>query len=89
MITAKLTAYDADGAVSHQDTRDYPDTSLLWEHIGAQQHNHSTVRVQVETGNGLSYKVEFSPWNPHRCYSPSARFQALLNKWSAESSRTE
>ena len=89
MITAKLTAYDANGAVSHQDTRDYPDTSLLWEHIGAQQHNRNTVRVHVETGNGLSYKVEFSPWNPHRLYSPSRRFQALLDKWSDESSRTE
>lgn len=89
MITAKLTAYDAEGAVSHQDMRDYPDTSLLWEHIGAQQHNHRTVRVQVETRNGLSYKVEFSPWNPQRRYSPSPRFQALLDKWSAESSRAE
>jgi hypothetical protein len=89
MIRAKLTAYDANGAVSHQDTRDYPDTSLLWEHIGAQQHNRRTMRVHVETGTGLTYKVEFSPWTPQRRFSPSHRFQALLDDWAAEASRAE
>jgi hypothetical protein len=82
MITAKLTAYDADGSVSHEDTREYPDTSLLWEHIGTQQHNRRTVRVRVETETGLVYKVEFSPWTPQRRYRPSYRFQALLQTWS-------
>lgn len=89
MIRAKLTAYDAHGGISHQDTREYPDTSLLWEHIGAQQHNRRTVRVHVETENGLGYKVEFSPWTPQRRYTPSPGFQALLDKWSADCSRTE
>jgi hypothetical protein len=88
MITAKLTAYAADGSVSHQDTREYPHTSLLWEHIGTQQHNRKTVRVHVETETGLRYKVEFSPWTRQRRYSPSRRFQALLQKWSAESAGT-
>lgn len=89
MIRAKLTAYDAHGDVSHQDTHEYPDISLLWEHIGTQQHNRKTVRVHVETENGLGYTVEFSPWTPQRRYSPSRRFQALLDKWSAELSCTE
>jgi len=89
MIIAKLTAYDADGGVSHCDTRDYTDTSLLWEHIGAQQNNRRTLRVFVETTSGLTYKVEFTPWTPQRLYSPSPRFQALLKEWSDATSRAE
>lgn len=89
MIIAKLTAYDADGGVSHHDTREYPDPSMLWEHIGSQQNNRRTVRVKAESTTGLTYKAEFTSWTPQRRYSPSPTFQALLTKWSDESARAE
>jgi hypothetical protein len=81
-IIATVTAFDQDGFVSHSDTRSYPDTSFLWEHIGCQQNNRRTVRVHVETEEGLEYEVQFSHWTRSRRYAPSKRFRALLKLWS-------
>src|SRR5690242_20630031 len=83
-MIAALRAYDRRGKTCHEDTRDYPDLSLLWEHDGAQQNNRKTVRVRVMTETGLQYEVSFSPWTPERRYSPSARFVALLESWASE-----
>lgn len=83
-MIATLTAFDKNGNRSHHDTRYYPDLSLLWEHIGCQQNNRKTVRVQVETDSGLSYRVRFPPWNASRRYLPSYRFQTLLWLWAEE-----
>ena len=83
-MIATLTAFDKNGTRSHHDTRYYPDLSLLWEHIGCQQNNRRTVRVQVETDSGLNYRVRFPRWNNSRRYVPSYRFQALLRLWSNE-----
>lgn len=83
-MIATITAYDQDGALSHSDTRYYPDLSLLWEHIGCQQNNHRTMHVHVQTDEGLEYEVSFSSWTPSRRYSPSRRFHALLKTWQEE-----
>jgi len=83
-MIATITAYDKDGAVSHHDTWDYSDLSLLWEHIGCQQNNRRTIRVHVETETGLEYEVLLSPWTPSRRYLPSPRFHALLRTWANE-----
>ncbi|HWX21543.1 MAG TPA: hypothetical protein VN578_16700 [Candidatus Binatia bacterium] len=82
-MIATITAYDASGNVSHRDTREYPDNSLLWEHIGCQQNNQKTARVLAETEVGLAYEVEFSSWTPRRCFAPSRRFHELLRTWGA------
>ena len=84
---ATVTAFDGEGAVTHSSGRDYPDLSLLWEHIGCQQNNRRTVRVQAETETGLTYEVSFSPWSLSRRYFPSPRFQALLDSWAMDASR--
>jgi hypothetical protein len=81
LMIATIIAYDVNGSVSHRDTHEYPDTSLLWEHIGCQQNNRKTVRVVVETDTGLEYEVEFSPWTAARRFSPSRRFHELLSTW--------
>lgn len=83
-MIATLTAYDANGEVSHAVTQEYPDASLLWEHIGCQQNNRRTQRVEVQTDTGLQYEVHFGPWTPQRQFSPSRRFQALLQSWARE-----
>ena len=88
-MKATLKAYDQDGKITHQDTRDYTDLSLVWEHVGAQQHNHKTVRVHVTTDNGITYEVKFSPWTPERRYRPSSRFALLLEQWAGECSLTQ
>jgi hypothetical protein len=86
-MLATLNAFDEKGRISHEDTRFYPDLSLLWEHIGCQQNNRSTVRVQVVTEYGCEYHVNFSPWTSNRRYTPSPRFQKLLRRWVESSSR--
>lgn len=83
-MIATLTAYDENHAVVYQGTRDYPDSSLLWEHIGCQQNNQRTVRVRVETDQGIEYEVTFSAWTPARTFSPSRRFHELLRTWGAQ-----
>jgi len=88
-MIATVTAYDEDGGVTHSDTRNYPDLSLLWEHIGCQQNNRTTIRVHVETQDGVEYEVQFSPWSPCRRYSPSKRFHALLKIWSEQAAAQE
>ena len=88
-MIATLTAFRKDGSVSHRDTRDYADPSLLWEHIGCQQNNRGTVRVRVETEARVSYEVVFPPWTAGRRYSPSRRFNRLLKAWGDEHMETE
>ena len=88
-MMATLTAYDAYGRITHQDTREYPNISLVWEHIGCQQHNRTTMRVHVQTDSELEYDVTFSPWTPQRGYVPSRRFHLLLERWAAESAGAE
>ena len=88
-MIATLTAYDKDGSVSHSDTRDYPDLSLLWEHIGAQQNNRRTMRVRVQGEGGLEYDVRFSDWTRARRYFPSRRFHAVLKAWADERTAME
>ena len=58
-MIATLTSYDENQAVVYQGTREYPDSSLLWEHIGCQQNNQRTVRVRVETDQGVEYRSGF------------------------------
>jgi len=86
-MLATLNAFDEKGKISHEDTRFYPDLSLLWEHIGCQQNNRSTVRVKVVTEYGFEYHVNYSPWTASRRYTPSPRFQTLLRRWVESSSR--
>ena len=81
VILATLTAYDSRGRVLHKDTRQYPGLGLLWEHIGCQQNNRKTLRVEVLTEAGLEYRVQFSKWTPARRFSPSPRFHELLATW--------
>ena len=81
-MIATIAAYDRTGNVSHQDTRNYPDVSFLWEHVGCQQNNRRTTQVHVVTETGLEYRVTFSPWAPARRYRPSRRFQHLLARWA-------
>jgi len=83
-MIATMTGFDKDGAVSHMDTRYYPDLSLLWEHIGCQQNNHRTMHVHVQTDSGIEYEVSFSPWTASRQYLPSRRFHALLESWTKD-----
>ena len=83
-MIATVTSYDAEGEVSHVDTRYYPDSSLLWEHIGCQQNNRRTVRVVAKSDTGLQCDVRFGPWTEQRRFSPSRRFRALLQRWAAE-----
>jgi hypothetical protein len=83
LMIATITAYDASGDVSHSDTRNYPDISFVWEHVGCQQNNRRTIEVHVATDLGIEYEVRFSPWTPTRRFSPSRRFRALLERWSA------
>lgn len=80
-MIATLTAYDAEGRVSHADTRAYPSLAFLWEHVGCQQNNQKTTRVSVETESGIEYEIAFSPWTPERRYLPSGPFQQLLAEW--------
>ncbi len=83
-MIATITAYDKQDGVSHRDTRYYSDFSLLWEHIGCQQNNRSTVRVRVDTDLGLEYEVHFPEWTPLRRYHPSLRFRAVLELWARQ-----
>ena len=83
-MIATLTAYDDSDNVMYQGTREYPDSYLLWEHIGCQQNNQRTVRVKVETDEGLEYEVRFSGWTPARNFAPSRRFHELLRTWGAQ-----
>ena len=77
-MIATIKAYDASGKLCHEDTREYPDVSLLWEHIGAQQNNRRTVRVKAVTDAGLEYEVEFSLWTPSRTFPTTSRFQKFI-----------
>ena len=88
-MTATLTAFRKDGSVSHRDTREYGDLSLLWEHIGCQQNNRGTVRVRVDTETRVCYEVVFPPWTPGRRYFPSHRFHRLVKAWGEERMETE
>jgi hypothetical protein len=81
-MLATLNAFDDKGRISHEDTRFYPDLSLLWEHVGCQQNNQNTVRVEVVAEDGAKFNVEFSPWTSNRRYTPSARFHKLLRRWA-------
>jgi hypothetical protein len=83
-MIATLTAYDNDHSVVYQGTRQYPDPFLLWEHIGCQQNNQRTVRVVVETDQGVEYEVRFSTWTPERHFAPSRRFHDLLRSWGGQ-----
>jgi hypothetical protein len=83
-MIATLTAYDQANSIMFQGTREYPDSYLLWEHIGCQQNNHRTVRVKVETDAGIEYDVRFSAWTPARLFAPSRRFHELLRTWGAQ-----
>ena len=83
-MIATLTSYDSAHCVVYHGTRDYPDSSLLWEHIGCQQNNQRTVRVMVETDEGVEYQVSFSAWSPTRHFVPSRRFHELLRTWGAQ-----
>lgn len=83
-MIATLTAYDEEDSVVYRGTREYPDMVLLWEHIGCQQNNQRTVRVKVETEEGIEYEVRFSAWAPPRQFAPSRRFHDLLRTWGAQ-----
>jgi hypothetical protein len=83
-MIATLIAYDEDDSVMYQGTRDYPDLVLLWEHIGCQQNNQRTVKVKVETEQGVEYEVRFSAWTPVRNFAPSRRFHELLRTWGGQ-----
>ena len=84
LMIATVTSYDANDEIVYHGTREYPDTVLLWEHIGCQQNNQKTVRVKVETDYGFEYDVRFSAWTPARHFSPSRRFHELLRNWGAQ-----
>jgi hypothetical protein len=83
-MIATLTAYDQADSIVYQGTKEYPDPGLLWEHIGCQQNNQRTVRVRVETEEGVEYEVNFSAWAPARRFAPSRRFHDLLRTWGAQ-----
>lgn len=83
-MIATLTAYDHTNDIVYAGTREYPDNVLLWEHIGCQQNNQRTVRVRVETEEGIEYEVRFSVWTPARHFAPSRRFHDLLRTWGAQ-----
>jgi len=83
-MIATLKAYDKADVIVYQGTREYPDTFLLWEHIGCQQNNQRTVRVKVETEDGVEYEVRFSTWTHARNFAPSRRFHELLRTWGAQ-----
>jgi hypothetical protein len=83
-MIATIKAFDASGKLCHEDTRDYPDISLLWEHIGAQQNNRRTMRVKAVTDTGVEYDVEFSVWTPARIFPTTRRFQAFLKDGKKE-----
>ena len=83
-MIATVTSYDESDVIVYAGTREYPDSSLLWEHIGCQQNNQRTVRVMVETDQGLEYIVRFSAWTPARHFAPSRRFHELLRTWGAQ-----
>lgn len=83
-MIATLTSYDANNSIVYRSTREYPDAFLLWEHIGCQQNNQKTVRVRVETDQGVEYEVTFSVWTPSRLFAPSRRFHELLRSWGAQ-----
>jgi len=84
LMIATLTAYDSANSIVYQGTRRYPDPFLLWEHIGCQQNNQRTVRVFVETDQGIEYEVRFSTWTPARHFAPSRRFHDLLRTWGGQ-----
>ena len=84
LMIATLTAFDQANTLVYQSTREYPDPALLWEHIGCQQNNHRTIRVNAETETGIRYEVRFSPWTPERLFTPSRRFHDLLRVWGAQ-----
>lgn len=84
LMIATLTSYDSDNCVVYQGTREYGDLFLLWEHIGCQQNNQKTIRVTVQTDQGLEYEVHFSAWTPARNFSPSRRFHDLLRSWGGQ-----
>ena len=83
-MIATLTAYDAANCVVYKGTKEYPDSYLLWEHIGCQQNNQKTRRVKVETDQGLEYDILFSVWTPARNFAPSRRFHELLRSWGGQ-----
>ena len=83
-MIATLIAYDDTDSVVYQGTREYPDSFLLWEHIGCQQNNQKTVKVKVETEHGIEYDVRFSPWSQARNFAPSRRFHELLRTWGGQ-----
>ena len=83
-MIATLTTYDQENSVVFRCTREYPDGVLLWEHIGCQQNNQRTVRVNVVTDLGIEYEVRFSLWTPSRQFAPSRRFHELLRTWGAQ-----
>lgn len=83
-MIATLKAYDDANFIVYEGTREYPDSFLLWEHIGCQQNNQRTVRVRVETEEGLEYDIRFSSWTPARQFAPSRRFHDLLRVWGAQ-----
>jgi len=83
-MIATLTAYDDANAMVYRGTKEYPDPYLLWEHIGCQQNNQKTVRVIVETDEGVEYEVRFSAWTPARRFAPSRRFHDLLRTWGGQ-----
>jgi hypothetical protein len=84
MIIATLIAFDSEGNVTHQDTRQYPDLLLIWEHAGCQQNNRATIRVNVQTDIGVEFEMRFSPWTPARKFEPSERFHRFLQNWGAQ-----
>ena len=84
LMIATLTAYDSADSVVYRGTREYPDSFLLWEHIGCQQNNQRTVRVTVETEHGVEYEVRFSAWTSVRQFAPSRRFHDLLRSWGGQ-----
>jgi hypothetical protein len=83
-MIATLTSYDQSENVVYHGTREYPDSVLLWEHIGCQQNNQRTMHVKVETEDGVEYDIRFSVWTVKRQFSPSRRFHDLLRTWGAQ-----
>ena len=83
-MIATLTSYDEADRIMYRGTKEYPDSVLLWEHIGCQQNNQRTVRVMVETDQGIEYEVRFSDWTPARQFAPSRRFHNLLRTWGGQ-----
>jgi hypothetical protein len=83
-MIATLTAFDEEDVILYHGTKEYPDGYLLWEHIGCQQNNQRTIRVKVETDEGVEYEVRFSKWSPARQFAPSRRFHDLLRTWGGQ-----